>query len=261
MRSSPHDRRESAKAGAVTNPALPPLSRPAEPQISRPLLAWFARYSEYYVARHFRSMHLSGAVPSFDSGGPWVVYLSHGSWWDPLVCLCTARRVSWNCRNYAPIDADSLNRFGFFKKLGFFPVEKGAPRGAVNFLRTAESLLANEKAILWITPQGDFVDQRQRPILLKGGIAHLARRVPNARFVPLAIDYYFGEERLPGIALKFGPAADASSLHELEGALERTMDELAAEVLSRHILTARQLIGGSQGTGGIYGLWQKLRGK
>jgi 1-acyl-sn-glycerol-3-phosphate acyltransferase len=188
-----------------------------------------------------------------------VVFLNHASWWDPLVCLLVARRFSWHRRNYAPIDAQALERFAFFRKLGFFAVEKNSARGAHRFLAATEGMLADPHSVLWITPQGEFVDQRQRPVMIRSGLAHLRKRAPHARFIPLAIDYSFGEERLPGVALRFGPPAEGFGVHELELALESTMDQLAAEVLSRKIFTTPPLLGGTRGTGGIYGLWQRLR--
>lgn len=262
MPASLHASREGAWPAAVPNPAKPGAPRSvAPPKASRPMLELFARYSNYYLRRHFRGVHLSGPLPDFDQAEPAVVFLNHASWWDPLVCLSVARRLSWHRRNYAPIDAQALKRFGFFRKLGFFPVEKNSARGAHRFLAAAEEMLADSQTVLWITPQGEFVDQRQRPVMIRGGLALLKKRAPRARFIPLAIDYFFGEERLPGVALRFGPPAEGAGGHELEQALESTMDRLAAEVMSRNILQSPALLGGTRGTGGIYGLWQRLVGR
>jgi 1-acyl-sn-glycerol-3-phosphate acyltransferase len=256
-----HALREKPRTAAARNLGHPAIGCEAEPQISRPLLELFARYCDYYLGRHFRGVHLIGPAPELRAGEPAVIFLNHASWWDPLVCLAVARRICWRRQNYAPIDATALERFRFFRKLGFFPVQKNSPRGAIQFLAMAEKLLAQHEAVLWITPQGDFVDQRQRPVLIKGGLAHLRERVPQARFIPLAIDYFFGEERLPGVALRFGAPAEGAGIHDLEQAMEATMDQLASEVLSREVLRGAPLMGGARGTGGIYGLWQRMRGR
>ena len=252
MNFPPQHRLKKQGRHSVPNQGVPP--------VSRWLLEWFVRYSDFYLRRHFSGIWLSGNQPQFTAAGPWVVYLNHGSWWDPLICLRASHRFSWRLPNFAPIDQDALKRFGFFKRLGFFGVEKGTARGAVRFLEQAEALLENPRTVLWITPQGDFVDQRQRPVLLKRGLLHLAKRVPEASFVPLAIDYFFGRERLPAAGLRFGQTFRPSSLHELEMALEETMDQLAADVLSRNILKSAPLAAGRLGTGGVYGFWQRLKG-
>lgn len=247
-------------------PAVAPLSpshaahAAAEtPRVSRLVLEWFARHASRRLRRQFHAVHLTGPLPDFEAARPMAIYLNHASWWDPLVCLSAARKLAWRRRNYAPIDARSLERFGFFKKLGFYGVEKGSARCAAAFLRTSARLLEDPATVLWITPQGRFVDQRQRPVLLKRGIAHLRQKAPEASFVPLAIDYFFGAERLPGVALRFGEPVKGSSLNEMEEALEGTMDQLASEVLAGSFDQPRVLVRGAHGAGGIYGLWQRLR--
>src|SRR5687767_15818962 len=113
------------------------------PAISRTLLRLFTAYSESYLGRHFASIFLSGPKPDFPSShnGPVVVYLNHASWWDPLVCLLLANRFSADRGNYAPIDSTALSQFRFFKKLGFFGVEKDSRRGVIQFLENSAAIL------------------------------------------------------------------------------------------------------------------------
>jgi 1-acyl-sn-glycerol-3-phosphate acyltransferase len=238
------------------------------PDISRPLLRLFSFYTSHYLRRHFGSIYLSGEPPNFADDRPAVIYLNHASWWDPLACLLLSSHFTHTHRNYAPIDARSLNQFRFFSRLGFFGVQKDSRRGAVDFLRTASAILHSRNAILWVTPQGEFVAQRVRPLTLKSGLAELARIVPEVSFVPLSLDYFFGDERLPVIAARFGDHISAHSLispvreentSSLAAALERTQDVLRDEVISKRIYNSRSLLKGSAGMGGIYGMWQGLR--
>ncbi len=61
--------------------------------------------------------------------------------------------------------------------------------------------------MLWITAEGAFTDHRARPVALRPGLAHLARQVPGAVILPLALDYTFWNESRPEALLRFGDAA------------------------------------------------------
>ena len=240
------------------------------PRISPVLRSLFERYTRGYIARNFSSLFVTHPLPRFNrSAGPYIVFLNHASWWDPLVCLLLASRVASGLANFAPIDCRMLEKFRFFRKLGFFGIEKNSRRGAFEFLRTSQAILRQPNAVLWVTPQGEFVDQRVRPAELKSGIALLARSVPNLKLVPLALDYSFGAERLPTVGAKFGSVISShdSTLLSRSGwaellrlALEQTQDELAADVLSGDVKHRSALVAGRTGAGGIYGLWQLWRG-
>ncbi|MGZ8940003.1 MAG: lysophospholipid acyltransferase family protein [Limisphaerales bacterium] len=241
------------------------------PPRSRALLRWFTTYSAMYLRRHFDGLYLSGPRPDFaEMPGPIVVYLNHASWWDPLICLQLSHRFTSERANFAPIDAKSLEQFRFFRKLGFFPVEKHSRRGALQFLETSASILRDAQSVLWVTPQGDFFDSRVRPTTLKSGIGQLPSMVPNLTFVPLALDYFFGDGRLPSIAARFGATLTVSDFplyhrHDwtsaLGAALENTQDALCEEVTTKRVQSSQPLLAGKHGTGGIYGWWQSMRGR
>ena len=66
------------------------------PRVSEWLLGAFARYTHWYLHRHFDALRVSasGWLPDNENGVPKVVYLNHASWWDPLVCLHLSREQS-----------------------------------------------------------------------------------------------------------------------------------------------------------------------
>ena len=84
-----------------------------------------------------------------------------------------------------------------------FGVEQDTPRGALTFLRTARALLASSQNAVWLTPQGRFMDVRERPLRLKDGLGALATREPSAAFIPLAIEFAFWTESRPEILVSF----------------------------------------------------------
>ncbi len=249
------------------------LSPKGAPSISPIVQRFFAKYSRWYVARHFFAVRLrKTAVPPVGAGlpSPLVIYLNHSSWWDPLIAILLAEQCFPERPSYAPMEARQLERYGIFRKLGVFGVEPGTARGARAFLRAADAVLAQPGAILWITPQARFADLRERPLRFAAGLAALARGFPGAQFVPLAIEYSHGGERLPELFAEFGEPemganlqARFSNIDEMSGALETrltaTMDSLAAAVIRRGPEEFREILKGARGVGGLYDIWRRMR--
>ncbi len=241
------------------------------PRVSARALAVFAAYSRRYVRRHFHSVRLAeNGLPPRDSGRPVVVFLNHAAWWDPLVCLLLAREFFPDRTSRAPIDSAMLRRYAFFARLGFFGLEPATARGARTFLRTATQILASPENMLWLTPQGRFMDVRERPLRLENGLGALACRTPGAAFVPLAIEYAFWTEPRPEILISFGLPIipEQEKTHEVAAwtgvftqALTATQDHLAATSCRRDPADWRTLDRGKSGVAAVFDTWRWLRAR
>ena len=243
------------------------------PRISRALLHWFTGYSRRYIRRHFHSLRIARAgLPPAPQGLPIVLYMNHASWWDPLVCLVLKAEFFPNRAGFAPIDLAALDRYKLLRQLGFFGVEQGTRRGAVQFLRTAETILREPNHLLALTPQGRFSDVRERPLRFQSGLGHLAARVDRALFVPLAIEYVFWEERLPEILVRFGEPVPVGHDHRaafppaywtdlFEQKLAAAQDALSLESKLRDPAVFQEVLRGGTGQGGIYDCWRAFRAK
>ena len=236
------------------------------PRVSPGFVKLFAAYSRGYLRRRFHAVRvLKSAFPPLDCPQSLVIYLNHAAWWDPLVCLSLSRKFFARRTSFAPIDAAMLERYRVFKQLGFFGVEHGTTRGARTFLRTAQATLASSTNALWLTPQGRFVDVRERPLRLQDGLGALAARNPNAAVIPLAIEYAFWTEPRPEILVAFGqpivPATDQTAdewAHIFGDALENTQDKLAARSCRRNAADWVVLNRGKSGVHAIYDAWRSL---
>ncbi len=238
---------------------------PQVPPISDFTLRFFRRIVRSYFGRHFRAVLIQNANHLRGQNGPLIVYANHTSWWDPMVSVLLAGVLQPCRRHYAPMDAAPLARYPILRRLGIFPVEPATARGAVQFLRTSEAILKSG-GVVWITPQGRFADNRERPLAFKAGLAALALRVPQATILPLAIEYTFWNERLPETLLHFSKplALDPTLTTEqatqhLETALEAAMNTLRAASIARDPLAFDVLLEGRRGTGGFYALGRRLR--
>lgn len=258
-----------------------PRSGPAAlvPPVSPFLWGWFTWYARRHLRRHFHTVRLdrAGHDPASIATAaapdvPLVFYMNHPSWWDPLVALSLADRFWPARRHYGPIDARMLEKYAFFRKLGFFGVEPDSPRGAAAFLKTSAAVLAGRNACLWVTAEGEFADVRRRPLRLKPGLAHLARRMTRGLLVPLAIEYGYWTESKPEALVRFGTPLPAMgrghSVAEwndlLACRLGAEMDGLAASAAARDPARFRSLLGGGGGGGGtsaFYDSWRWLRAK
>ena len=239
--------------------------------VSRRLLDWFHIYLRWYVPRHLHGVRVAN-LPRFDrapSPVPTIVVLNHPGWWDPLVSMLLARRAFGDgVESYAPMDAAALKQYGFFRKLGLFPVDLDASGGGETFIKDARAILSRPGTVLWITPQGRFRDARERPLRFRGGLGALLHRLPAARVLPLAIEYTYFDERLPEALLNCGEPLDvrdgtersaAEWTQACEDCLESTMDQLAALATTRDGTAFEELLRGRAGAGAAYDSVRRAR--
>lgn len=231
-------------------------------------LFWaFGWYLRWYFFLKFHAVRLScTGRPRPVAGRPLIIYGNHPSWWDPALYILLCNRLFPGQPGYGPMDSKALGKYGVFGRMGVFGVDLSDRRGGAQFLATSLRILENPKAILWITAEGSFTDPRRRPIQLRPGLAHLARRVPQAVILPLAVEYTFWNESKPEVLARFGDPIEAGrgrSVAEwtthLEAELARTMDVLGAESMQRDARLFEPLMRGRAGVGGVYDLYRRVR--
>ena len=276
------DRVTEESPAKAPRPSLPqtgrPAARPPIPELvprrpSRFLLRFFDLYLSLYVPSRFHALRLAHPERFPLDERPLIVVINHPSWWDPLTSILISRFLLREADHYAPIDAASLPRNRILGGLGLFPVEQGTPRGAVQFLRAAQLILANPNALLWLTPQGGFTDARTRPVAFKSGLASLVKRFDRVTVVPLAYEYTFWNEPRPEILALCGqpvtfsrglpeslPAARTAHTpgEHMEQSLAAAQDELAALALARDPSAFTSVLAGETGVSGLRALWLHL---
>jgi 1-acyl-sn-glycerol-3-phosphate acyltransferase len=231
------------------------------------LFRLFALYLHWYAGRHFHALRVSRAgMPPATAGRPVIVYSNHPSWWDPAIYILLGDKLFRGRVGYGPMDSESLGRYGLLRRMGVFGVTQNDKRGAALFLRTGMAVLGRDDTMLWMTAEGAFTDPRLRPIHLRPGLAHLARRVPGAIILPLALDYTFWNESRPEVLARFGEPMQSGPSDTVQGwtarletALTQTMDLLAAESATRDPALFRPLVRGGAGIGGLYDCWRWFR--
>ena len=233
----------------------------------------FSLYLRWYFWRNFRAVRVSRSGRPVDPAGrPLIVCSNHPAWWDPALYILLASVLFPGRIGFGPMDARALARYGVLRKVGAFGIDLETRQGAERFLRTGLRILGDPRAVLVVTAEGAFTDPRVRPVRLRPGVAHLARRVPEAVILPLALEYPFWNERRPEALAHFGPPIEVGAERRvaawtaaLEGGLARAMDELAALSITRNPGLFHEVLRGRVGVGGIYDAWRHgaalLRGR
>ncbi len=233
---------------------------------------WFLWYCRVFMLKsNFHAVRIAadGLPPATADLGdrPLVMYANHPSWWDPVLGLLLMQRFYADRPHYAPIDAEMLQKYGVFKRMGFFGVEQHARRGAVTFLRVSSRILKQPSSAMLITPTGQFADPRDRSTPFQGGLGHLAERMSDGVLLPLAMEYTFWNERYPEALVRFGEpvwsVAHAGLGHQqwtemLQQRLHATQDALAQASIRRDPGGFQTLSRGAAGIGGLYDLWRRV---
>ena len=232
------------------------------------LLSLFMAYLHWYMPRHFHALRVAHAERFPAGAQPLIVCINHPSWWDPLTILMVSRFLAPRCYAFAPMEADALRHYGFFERIGAFPVDNHSSRAGAQFLRQAGAVLARPNAILWMTPEGHFTDVRVRPVAWKTGTAALTRHLPQCTVVPLALEYTYWDERLPEILCSVGSPiqfenSDAvttqSRNDELESAMLVAQEELSTRAMKRDAALFTPVFAGRAGVSTSYDLWQRMQ--
>jgi 1-acyl-sn-glycerol-3-phosphate acyltransferase len=232
------------------------------------LIRGFRRYACRYVRKHMHAVRLSKSGCAFPiSDEPLLVVLNHPAWWDPMIGIVLSCELPGR-DHFAAIDAVAVDRYSFFRRLGFVGVDTKSLHGAKNFLRTGSEILSQPNRVFWVTAQGRFTDVRERPLAFQSGVGHLAARLKRGIVLPVALEYTFWTERTPEALVRIGeplnvgehPGLNGKQWTTLiEGALTRNLDVLNAEATKRDPSAFTELLSGKSGVGGFYDLWRRLK--
>lgn len=241
------------------------------PAVPRWFQNGFHRFLRPYLRRHFDAIAIdreSRCDTMISDDEALIVYGNHPSWWDPLVAHFINRALFPNRQFYAPIDADALQRYQVFGKLGFYGVRLNTPGGAAAFLKQSCAILDAGRTAIWLTPEGRFSDVRDHSTALMPGLAHLCKRRNQGWVLPLAIEYVFWNERLPVCLARQGAPiriADHDEMSKpqmnelLTTRLRHAQIELSKQAVDRRSSPFDQLLVGKSGAGMVYDSFRRMK--
>ncbi|MAI74377.1 MAG: acyltransferase [Rhodopirellula sp.] len=231
----------------------------------------FHRFLRPFLKRHFHAVAVeSGCRESldFEADDPLLIYGNHPSWWDPLIAHFLNRSLFPSRQFYAPIDAEALEQYSVFGKLGFYGVQMNTTSGAAAFLKQTTAILDAGPSAIWITPEGRFSDARDHDAGLMPGLSHMCNKLKRGSVVPLALEYLFWDERLPVCLAMFGQPVQIADLavcskaewqELLSGNLRLTQNKLSRLAIARSSDPFDDLLLGKAGAGIFYDSFRRVR--
>lgn len=116
---------------------------------------------------------------------PFFFYSTHSSYWDPVTAAFLSV-LYFKKKTVAPMDEKEFLKHTNLKKTGIFGVREGEG-GQIE--RVLKGLWHEMPELsVWITPQGRFVDNRERQPEFKEGLSRWSLSRTSLR-VPIAVDY------------------------------------------------------------------------
>jgi 1-acyl-sn-glycerol-3-phosphate acyltransferase len=136
-----------------------------------------------------------------DSSGT-LFLANHSCWWDLFLVHLLNETIPVD--GYGMMEHFNLVRFGFFRRIGAFSVDRTDPTSVRASLDYASGLLRRPRAGVWVFPQGKIETNDARPLFFQPGIRALIRRAGRTRVVPVAFRYDFWQDERPEALVRFG---------------------------------------------------------
>lgn len=206
----------------------------------------YIAYGRRLIRRSFSAVDVSYADANAStswaaSDAPSIAFFNHSAWWDAVVPFVLShdlfRRVS-----YGVMEGAQLQRYPFFQRLGCFGATTNSLTDARAIQHHAIAALRRggrgNRSTLWLAPQGALLPART-PLQFRSGLARIARAVPEATLVPVALRFEFGTAQRPTCFVRVGiPAPPVTSDESIRHATLRLTTALADEVaaLDRMVL-------------------------
>jgi 1-acyl-sn-glycerol-3-phosphate acyltransferase len=157
--------------------------------------------------------------------GGTLILANHSCWWDLFLAQIVNDAIPAD--GYGMMEHFNLHRFGFFRRIGGFSVDRTDPVSVRASLKYAAGLLQEPRAVVWIFPQGKIEGNDVRPLRFQNGIRALVRQAGRVRVVPMALRYEFWQDERPEALFRFGErtTVDRSDLPTLVPTFERRLTE------------------------------------
>lgn len=191
-----------------------------------------------------------------------VFLVNHSCWWDLFFVHLLNETIPVD--GFGMMEHFNMLRFGFFRRMGAFSVDRTDPASVRASIDYAAGLLQRPRAGVWIFPQGKIQTNDIRPLTFQGGIRALVRRAGEVRVVPVAFRYEYWQDERPEALVRFGEPTkvgrnDLSSLiPTFERRLTAELDALRLDSIAQRAGAFRPLVAGKRS---MHERYSKLRAR
>jgi 1-acyl-sn-glycerol-3-phosphate acyltransferase len=195
-----------------------------------------------------------------------LLFANHSAWWDLFLAHFLNTKVPVD--GYGMMEHFNLRRFGFFRRIGAFSIDRTDAVAVRQSLAYVVELLKRPRAGVWIMPQGRIAANDARPLAFQPGLRALLRRAGRMRVAPVAIRYEFWSDERPCAFARFGAPRwvereqCGSIVRDAEQWLGAELDALRVDVLSQDAARFEEVLRGGVSINERYGrLRARLFGK
>lgn len=208
---------------------------------NRLISAWFQRHAKVLLQKNFRKISFTKqtVLPAFEPGVPVIALSNHSSWWDAMLVLYLTRYV-FKKPCYGVMAEEELRRYGIFRLVGLYGIERGSPRDAKLFLDYSEKLLQGTGNMVWLFPQGDIVSPDAHEMVFKSGFAHIVSRLKRAHILKMSACYDFWNESKPEITMDILPLETVEGVQK--ASVIDAMTRRVAREMSERLATVRTIV-------------------
>ena len=187
---------------------------------------------------------------------------NHSCWWDLFLVHFLNETIP--VEGYGMMEHFNMLRFGFFRRIGAFSVDRTDPASVRASLDYAAGLLQEPRAGVWIFAQGQMIGNDVRPLGFQPGLRAMVRRCGKVRVVPVAFRFEYWQNERPEAFVRFGApewvdrAAAGTVVAEFERKLTDTLDALKLDVTSQDAARFETIL---QGPGSISDRYARFRAR
>lgn len=187
---------------------------------------------------------------------------NHSCWWDLFLVHLLNETIPVD--GYGMMEHFNMLRFGFFRRIGAFSVDRTDPASVRESLDYAARLLKGPRAGVWIFPQGRMIGNDVRPLGFQPGLRALVRRAGPIRIVPVAFRFEFWQDERPEAFVRFGEGemtgrdAVPSVLTHWERRLTDELDALKDDVTAQSVGRFATIL---EGSGSISDRYARFRAR
>lgn len=147
-------------------------------------------YARWLTRSHLASVWVRGheQLKGLPADAPLIFTPNHSGWWDGILAF-VLNDVLLERDFFIMMEDRQLRKYQFFAWAGAFSIRRQHVRSAGQTLRYVEELLSSPGRALWLFPQGVMVPEGRRPLRFEGGVGHLAKRLQEARIIPVTMTY------------------------------------------------------------------------
>jgi 1-acyl-sn-glycerol-3-phosphate acyltransferase len=191
---------------------------------------FFRMYTAFLVRRHFKYCRIHGEFT--DSKLPVLLIANHFSWWDGFLALYFDMNVLKR-KFYFMMLEEQLHKFWFFNYTGGFSVKKKS-RSVIETLRYTNVLLADNRNMVLLFPQGEIQSMHRQDFIFQKGLDNILQNQGNPVqivFLASLADYFSNKK--PGIIIYHQtyarPETDIQTI-------QNSYNEFYQNCVARHIL-------------------------